>query len=98
MSADAWRVCPKCSASIVSKRELAIIEADSQYGKIPVNQWTKLHDDAHSMPVKETEETLREDYEIFTDESGKFYVGYHCSCKICGFAYKFKHEEQVVKT
>lgn len=93
MSADAWRICPKCSVSIASKRELALIEADSQYGKIPVNQWTKLHDDAHSMPIKQTEETLREDYEIYTDESGTFHVDYHCGCTICGFRHNFKYEQ-----
>jgi hypothetical protein len=39
--------------------------------------------------------TLREDYEIGTDDKSRFYVIYHCHCKICGFDYSFRHEEQL---
>lgn len=41
--------------------------------------------------------TLRENYEIFTDKYGTFYVSYACYCDTCKFQYVFNHEEQLLK-
>lgn len=43
----------------------------------------------------EIQTTLREDYEIYVKEDGKFCVHYSCLCTVCGFSHKFEHSEQV---
>lgn len=43
------------------------------------------------------EETLRQDWELYLDEDGKFSVEFSASCRKCGFSYKFKHSEKLVK-
>jgi hypothetical protein len=44
-------------------------------------------------PQPEVKRTLREDYELGTEEDGEFYVTYRCSCNVCGYAAKFEHKE-----
>ena len=41
---------------------------------------------------EETNFTLREDFKIGTDSNGIFSVDYCCSCKECGFKFKFEKE------
>ena len=44
-------------------------------------------------PVKELEETLREDYECFISEDGRFYISYRAACAVCGFGKTFEIDE-----
>ncbi len=44
---------------------------------------------------EDIQNTLREDYEMWTDETGLFQVFYECSCKECGLEFKFEHKERL---
>lgn len=94
MSADAWRVCPKCketAEAAVERQRTALAE---QYGKIPASEF--IDRNAALDNVAEVEDqTFREDYEIFMDDTGRFYVGYNGRCSKCGFSHSFKVDEQV---
>ena len=96
MSADNWRVCPQCVAK--ERAEVAALKklADKSYGKVSAQEWQSkiaaiaeresLEDD---MPA-----SLREDYELWIDDNGKFHVSYRASCQDCPYKFSFKHEYQ----
>ncbi len=92
MSADNWAICPQCKVDhfleIINKNKAV---ADL-YGKVPIEEWLVAKSNS-SMP--DLTQTLREDYELFTNEDGWFFVYYQASCKVCGFKHSFKHEEQL---
>lgn len=85
MSADNWRVCPKCKKTNESKGSL--------YGKVSEEEYL---DSLNQLKVDE--ETLREDYEIGIDERGEFYVDYSCRCQTCGFGFHYKHSQMLELT
>lgn len=94
MSADNWGTCPKCKVKNDKANAERISEAEGKYGKIPSDEYRALIKEAEK-PI-EFEETLREDYEMHTDNAGLFYVSYSCRCDECGFQHKFHHDEQLV--
>lgn len=91
MSADRWSVCPQCGHTETDR-------LDSLYRTVPRAEYEKQRNIAAAYPV----ESLREDWEIFIRD-GRFFVRYGAMCmgyegrKACGFAFEFKHEEQVPK-
>jgi hypothetical protein len=86
MSADNWGICPKC-------KKLSKERAKSLYGKASEDEYLVYF---LSEKSKGTKETLREDYEIYTDDDGEFSVGYDCSCDECGFSYHFQYKASVL--
>ena len=95
MSADAWRICPKCNQEAVKTRGESIARAQSQYGKIAEPAYRKLIARAES-PI-ELDQMYREDFQIRMNEDGTFEVSYSGHCRECGFEHSFKHEEKVLK-
>ncbi len=96
MSADAWRLCPKCYARGTSARQVALKKVAESYGKVKAEVYGEMIDKAQTnFPPPAHEETLREDYEMYTDQDGQFTVSYSCSCRTCGFKFNFKHAEQI---
>jgi hypothetical protein len=95
MSADAWRVCPRCRDRADKKAEQEAIDVTAKYGKIPHDEYMREFKAATARAEEELEDTLREDYELRTDEEGRFYVNYSCYCTACGFEHKFRHEQQL---
>ena len=93
MSADAWRVCPKCKHRAEVARNEKIKKADAAYGRITPDEWKRMNDDANK-PIK-LGETFREDYEILMDESGEFSIRYSGRCTKCGWGHEFDHSECV---
>lgn len=90
MSADAWRICPKCEKiNSEGDREKAISAAKFLYGKVPQADWVRLMAQAEKV-VDDPKETLREDYEIYMDESGFLNIHYRCGCDVCGFSHKYE--------
>lgn len=81
MSADNWGTCPKCE----SERN----KTKSLYGKIPEDEYLKLIE----KQKVDNRQSLREDYELFTDKTGKFVVSYKCLCTKCEFEFNFKYTE-----
>lgn len=85
MSADNWGICPRCFVAMQNKKI-------SAYGKITQKEYLKLLE----VEEKIMRCTLREDYEVWTNRHGKFYLSYSCSCSECGFSYEHKYDEQLV--
>lgn len=92
MSADNWRVCPRClkgdEALMTSRKE----DAEKAYGKVAADVYLKMLEE--SKEILETEQTLGEDYTIGTNIDGKFFVKYNARCT-CGFNFEFNHKEQI---
>jgi len=90
MSADAWRVCPKCKKDLDKKLE-------SSYGKVPEEEYIKLLEQKKDLQDESNTATLREDYEIYTDDDGLFSVSYSCSCDKCGLKYEYEYTKRLIK-
>ena len=93
MSADNWTECPRCLEKEETEKNALKLKAESEYGKMPKAEYLELL--RKSEEPLSTEQTLREDYEFWTDPDGKFSANYNCHCKICGFEHTFKHEKQL---
>lgn len=89
MSADCWRICPACNEEREAKRALANRDLAESIEKDSLVKYRQAQKDV-TEAYESLTETLREDYEIDTDEHGTFSVNYGCSCTKCGFAYAFK--------
>ena len=94
MSANNWRRCPKCELNQDKERQKALDEIGATYGKVPSGEWLKKCKEIQSK-FGELEESMREDYELSTNDQGRFYVSYCCSCSVCKFKFHFKHQEQI---
>lgn len=99
MSANNYRLCPKCRS--VELRELDSFrnKVDQSYGKIPLEDFEKMRKEQKEREEKfsnpeEEKMTLREDWEIRMDESGEFRLRYNCQCSQCGFSFEYQHSEQ----
>ena len=89
MSADNWGICPRCNKEHNEKIGQIQLRAGEQYGKVSSEKYLKLLECANPLP--KIDPTLREDYEIFTDVEGLFFVSYSCSCNKCNFEHHFEH-------
>lgn len=93
MSADNWGICPKCKSEHEAELIADKIAVGKAYGKLPAEEYLKRFNAIQTPePLKDT---LREDYCQHMDSDGKYSCEYCCSCAVCGFSFKFNHEEQV---
>lgn len=88
MSADNWAVCPKCLKDVDNK-------VKSLYGKVSEEEYGKLIEEKQET---EREQTLREDYEIWTNVDGRFMVKYSCSCSACGLKFEYNYSKLIYTT
>jgi ribosomal protein S27AE len=95
MSADNWRICPRCKIRAAEKAAKMYADATAAYGKVDPEMYLEKLKEAQVFGVESPEETLREDYEIYIDEDGEFFVSYRGGCDKCGLVFSFKHEDQV---
>jgi len=86
MSADNWRICPKCH-----KNTVPLIKPE--YGVVSEAEYLE----AIKKEPEPEEENLREDWDIGIDEDGSFFVNYSCFCELCGFRFEFEQEVNVFK-
>jgi hypothetical protein len=93
MSADNWRVCPKCLAKEEKNHGDLSEKARQLYGKVPSDEWIDMISEAQK--EVELEDTLREDWELKMKEDGEFYINYCCSCVECNFQFEYKYTERV---
>lgn len=93
MSADNWRICPKCTGINEAAYEASRKEITESYGKVSAEEYLRLVSIAPKPPIHL--ETLREDYEIGTFEDGEFLVNYSCYCSACKFEFSFKHKQKI---
>jgi hypothetical protein len=89
VSADNWAKCPRCWKKVETEKERVV----GLYGKVGVKEFLEK---VAGIKDEEPEEmnSLREDYELGIWE-GKFQVSYSGNCRLCGFNFGFKHEEEV---
>lgn len=99
MSADNWSECPRCLRNNKKEAQAIITKARSHYGIVGLKVYTELVKAAEKEadelrdPVDST--PLREDYQIYTTNDGKFVISYSASCYTCGWENLFEHEEQL---
>tara|TARA_B100001964_G_C13855009_1_gene431878 strand:- start:140 stop:445 length:306 start_codon:yes stop_codon:yes gene_type:complete len=93
MSATNWASCPKCLKLVECGQSKLLQDIKEKYGKIPANEWLNLLE--KSKDRRPLGHTLREDYEVYTDLNGKFYIKYNCSCEVCGFSYEFNKIDEI---
>ncbi len=86
-------VCPKCWDDLVDRKNKLEQRCVNEYGKIPKEEFMELVE--QSRVAIEGQHSLLENYEIGMEQSGKFTVGYKCTCLSCGFFFTFEHAEQV---
>lgn len=94
MSANNYRICPKCQAAEASRCEAARVKADKAYGVVTPAEFDALR--AEAVP-RELEETLAEYYELGI-RRGQFSVNYSAGCQTCGFRFKFEAKPVPVGT
>lgn len=91
MSADNWRICPECLMVAETHQHNLAKEAQLAYGKVSSAEWEEMI--LKSRVNVDLDSTLREDYEIGTASTGKFFVHYKCRCEACGFSFEYKAVE-----
>lgn len=94
MSADNWGVCPRCKKNFRGVKVDKKRETEAAYGKVSASEYLAMVAELANTPNDEIEETLREDYEIYTDEDGLFVVEYNGECSVCDYHVVFKHREK----
>lgn len=94
MSADNWRVCPKCLKNDLLDAEAEKKQAKEAYGKVNEVEYLAIKNRAENRS-KITAENLREDYGIGMGTDGSFVVEYRCSCDVCGFTFNYEYEKKV---
>lgn len=97
MSADAWRICPKCKQELEAKRAKAQEELQATYGVLTALEFIKKKHSFEAVLSENLDDTLREDYEIWMSEDGTFSVDYGCSCRVCGWEWGYGTKELAFK-
>lgn len=89
MSADNYRVCPRCEEQLLLEREKEIQKAKDSYGKVPQEEFIKKSKQL-DIPLR-IDPTLREDWEVY-GEGYNTDIRYSCSCSKCGLKHEFTAE------
>ena len=92
MSANNWRVCPKCLVAKNEEKDKLVKVAEDAYGEVPKEEFFRLRREADEFIVPDCE-TFREDFNIGIDCCGELYISYYGECEKCGFEKKFDHHE-----
>lgn len=96
MGADNWAVCPKCEQKAYEDRHKLLERIDSAYGRIPLEEFDALREQADKEVDEEDYRTLREDYELGINTlEPSFYVYYEGRCNVCDFSKFFEHVERL---
>jgi len=94
MSARNWATCPQCKSQAKSEHADRIEAWKASYGKVSPQEY---EDNRPPEKPPATDETLREDYELWIDDCLKFHMYYHASCEHCGLDFSKKIEESAVQ-
>lgn len=95
MSANNWAVCPRCEHHADLEVADAHRDALVAYGKVPVEQYEKLKQEALDLQARKREKTFAEYYHQGVSPDGKYTVSYSGSCRACGLEFAYRHEQQV---
>lgn len=92
MSADKYSICPRCQKNADVELEKRVAKAAKAYGTVSADEFITMAQEART--VKPLEARLRQDWEIGVDEN-HFSADFRCSCSVCRFEFKFKHEAKI---
>jgi hypothetical protein len=95
MSADNWGICPRCKAKEDKRQDALAKRVIEAYGTLPQSEYMQLLREAEA-PQPDMKRTLREDYELGTDEDGEFSVTYRCGCTTCNYSFKYEYSQVVL--
>ncbi len=96
MSANNYRVCPRCATRAIEKYETGTKHLEEAYGQVTQEEYEKLKSELGEPPdLHKAPDTLQERWELYTNVGGEFVVWYCCTCEACGFKFGFKHGEQL---
>ena len=96
MSADRWTTCPRCLKEAIADYRQRESELREKYGVVPIDEYVLCQKQLGECPTSTSlKNTLREDWEIGTDEDGEFYVRYTANCQTCSFRYEYTYGEDV---
>jgi hypothetical protein len=90
MSANNWRICPKCSAASNAAASEARKKTKEAYGCVSSTEYGKMVQQIKDW--KSPGETLREDYELGVQKNGVFSVAYFATCTECGWSFEYRFE------
>lgn len=90
MGADNWTDCPQCVYDFRQHIEVLKNNLHGAYGTVCEDEWNDLNDSLNLYSA-ETEHlgTLREDYEAYSEGTGRVHFIYSCSCRRCGLEYDY---------
>lgn len=97
MSANNYRLCPRCVRRAVAKQKEKRDRAEAAYGQVPAAEYCQLAAEADRDPTEKMPANFREDYQIATSERGVFFVRYHGECSLCDLAFSFSHQAKVLE-
>lgn len=95
MSADNWRVCPRCELNRVKQADKAAADAAKAYGKVPLVEYKRMEQKAAGIRDRNLDARFREDYDQGVGVTGVYSVSYHGSCQECGLEFSYKYETMV---
>jgi hypothetical protein len=93
MSADNWRVCPKCEQQQDELEDQARQQLARLYNSRPLSEFLALAEKI-ALPVSPLKPTFREDYEIGVWK-GQLHVDYKGFCEVCGYEILYEHHQEV---
>jgi len=94
MGANNWAICPRCKQRRLNSIAQKEREFKDAYGKVAPEKFFEMKSELDNLKDSEYEVNMREDYEIYTDEDGEFFITYSCSCKTCGWGHKYQNKYQ----
>lgn len=94
MSADGWKICPKCKAKHKAEKDAEILNVSKSYGNVSQEEYLELARKASK--EMELPESLREDYGFYLDENYILNIDYNCQCEECGFKFSFHKKVDIL--
>lgn len=91
MSADGWKVCPRCVANWKANIDEATKALYDTYGKVPVEEFDRAREALTRKSAQSIGETFREDYEFYGAADGTVTADYSGGCSKCGLQARLKH-------
>lgn len=96
MSANNWRICPRCLVGATKKYEIAERKLKASYGQVSLGEFDIMRAQLGDPPPGNNMQlNLAEVWELGVSDTGVLCIYYGCKCRVCGFTYDFNHDEQL---
>lgn len=95
MSADNWAQCPRCTAIRRVEQSSTEDRLREAYGRVPVEEFDQMREDADAEKCSAVHPSFREDYEFYGAEDGVLSIRYSGGCKVCGLKHTFSADQPI---